>query len=109
LPNWINYHSTIKPADKQAIAYLNSIDAETFSTGLNVTPEVYWHYIDLSYEEEGGDILLTRSEPLTLKSDVTSISYIPRWKTTTDGYQVSKVFSGEDITVLVWEKIDEFH
>jgi hypothetical protein len=109
LPNWVNYNSTIKPVDKQAIAYLNSVDAETFSTGLNVTPEVYWHYIDLSYEKDGGDILLTRSEPLTLKSDETSISYSPRWKTTTDGYQVSKVFSDNDITVLIWEKIDELH
>lgn len=61
---YVQYNSAVKPADKQAIEYLKTLDSDYFSCSPEVAPWIYRHYIDKQYEE--GELpYIARDKPMT--------------------------------------------
>lgn len=101
--NWFTYHSSIELPDKQAIEYLNTLDARTFSCNLDVNLDIYGNYIKEGYVENGGDIIIERNREMggqLIYHDLSLSDYI-------DGYQLTHVFQEGKVNVEIFRRIDK--
>ena len=102
LPQWFRYHSTVTQADKEAIAYLNTLDYQSYTTDHEVQPSIYDMYIKPQYKEDSNELLITRNEPMTLNSNITTHSYIPHGIDGMDGFVLDKTFNDGKIEVSIY-------
>jgi hypothetical protein len=100
LPNWISYHSSIELPDKQAIEYLNTLDARTFSCNSNANENIYGNYIKEGYVENGGDIIIERNQEMGGQLVYNDLS-LPD---SVNGYELVKTFIKGQVEINIWER-----
>jgi len=103
LPNWVDYHSSLELPDKQAIEYLNTLDAKTFSCNSMVNSNIYENYIKEDYEVNGGDVIIERNREMggqIVFHDISLPSLI-------NGYQLVKEFKNGKAEVQIWQMTKE--
>lgn len=104
LPTWFNYNSAMTQADLKAIEYLNKV--ETFSCSSQVAPWVYMRYTTAKHQDNDGDIVIMRSEPMTPRSTEGNIWYQKHgWQPSLE-YGLIATFTDNDVEVQVWELQD---
>ncbi len=73
MPNiaiWLQYNNAIRIADKEAIAYLNSLDGRTYTASSQVAQEIYSLFINKEFQETiGADYVVVRTIWMTPRSD----------------------------------------
>jgi hypothetical protein len=77
IPNIISYsgyNNAIKPLDKEAIAYVNSLDGKYYSCSPQVAPWIYGHYLNKTYKE-GALPYIVRNEPMSPRTNPDAKDY----------------------------------
>lgn len=105
---WIQDNSAIKEADKQAIAYVNSLSGKTCEASLEVTENIYRLYVNKQWIHLNADYIIVRSSAMTETSAIAVKHGKVAW--TLDGYKLLDTFddgeieqyTGEPIRVLVY-------
>jgi hypothetical protein len=79
IPNWLLWfqdNSAVKDADKEAIAYLNSLDGETYTASPQVAQDIYGLFVNKEFLDYlGADYVVTRTMPMTPRSDPNNLYY----------------------------------
>jgi hypothetical protein len=106
LPTWFSYTSAIKPVDKEAIVYVNSLDGRQFCGNEYLASWVYERYLNKKFEA-GSDIYIWRSSPMTMRTNPQT-----EWFNNNKNGDVSlpiitslddyKRFSGDGIDIIVY-------
>lgn len=107
VPTWFGYNSAIRPADKQAIAYANTLGYESYTCSAEVAPWIYSRFMEAEYIKDGSDLLIARSKPMTPRSDVDNIYYEWHGVLPDDSFGLVKIFRDSQIEVYVYERKDE--
>jgi hypothetical protein len=104
--HWFGYNSAVKPADKQAIEYINSLDVKTYDCSSQVSYLIYDNYLKAQYYWQGdyADVLIIRSEPMTQGNDVNNVYYDGHGTNDATGYQLSKVFDDGKVKIEVYKR-----
>ncbi len=107
LKQWNNNGSAIKDADKDAIAYLNSLDGNTYTASPLVAQNIYGLFLNKKFQNniKGADYVVDRTLPETPYSDPQSRFFKNRYRldimNDMQGYKVLKVFdNGETDDML---------
>lgn len=104
MPTWFSYNSAIRPADKQAIAYVNTLGYESYACSAEVAPWIYSRFIEAEYRKDGSDLLIVRSEPMTPRSDVNNMYYDRHGVLPDESFELTKTFRDSQVEVYVYEK-----
>lgn len=112
LPTWFGYNSAIRPADKEAIAYVNTLNRGSYNCSAEVAPWIYDRFMTLARWEKSPDaegfvapILITRSLPMTPRSTKGNIWYEYHGIEPDSDYILLESFSDSKVTVKVYENI----
>ena len=103
LPQWFSYKSAVTNVDKEAFAYLNTLDDKTFTTSSQVQPFIYDIYIKEQYQQDSKEVLITRNIPMTPESTIGIITYITHGIEGTEGFTLVKSFTDGKIVVNIYE------
>lgn len=98
LPQWFKDTSAVKQVDKEAFAYLNTLNDTTYTVSWQVYPSIYNLYIKEQYEQNSRQLLITRSVEMT-----PYINIIPHGIDGTDGFTLEKSFIEDGITVSIYK------
>lgn len=105
LGNYMSYNSCIRPADQQAITWLNENGRSTFSVSSQIAPWIYERFLDMKYSQREGDYWIYRTEHMTPRTDP---DYDRFWRgnaTTLDdfeGLEELARFDDGEVTVYVF-------
>lgn len=73
IPNWMIWmqnNSAVKDVDKEAIAYLNGLNGDTYVASPQVAQDIYGLFVEKEFQEYlGADYLVMRTMPMTPRSD----------------------------------------
>ena len=70
---WMQNNSAIKDVDKEAIAYLNGLNGQIYTTSAQVAQDIYGLYVNKKIGDTAeANYAVIRTTPMTLKSDPTS-------------------------------------
>ncbi len=100
LIQWEQNNNVFKNADKDAIAYLNSLDGKTYTASARIAQDVYGLFLNEEFQDNSNaDYLIDRTLPLTPRSDPQSVYFQnkDRINATLDGYKLLKVFDNGEI------------
>ena len=100
---WFRNNSAIKESDRQAIAYLNTLDYTDYNCNSDVPYWVYDQLISEKYSANATDLIIVRNKPMTPQSDITVPEYIPHDYSITSQVLV-KSFINNGIEVDIYEK-----
>lgn len=79
IPNWLIWfqnNSAVKDVDKEAIAYLNSLNGETYTASPQVAQDIYSLFVNKEFQNYlGADYIVTRTMPMTPRSDPDNLYY----------------------------------
>ena len=103
---WTRYDSAVTDADKEAIAYVNSLSGKTYITNSNVSLFIYNTFLNKQYSGLS-DILITRNLPEAGSCVIGGSTYMPHGINGTDGYTLLKEFKDDrnsGVTVDVYKK-----
>lgn len=105
--NWFDYNSAIRQVDKDAIAYVNTLDCETYSCNVGVAPWVFGRFVDLEYTETDGDVLVERNMAMTPQCNKDDYWFKPHGIEPNEDYRLLETFDNDKdgIVVSVYEKI----
>ena len=117
LPTWFDYNNAIRPPDKETIAYINTLDYQTYNTSSEVAFWIYDLYLTSTKHTFASDaqgvsspILIVRNIPMTPRSDPRGKWYdnfrvrpVEQINLDSD-YNLLKAFSDGKVTVKVYEK-----
>jgi hypothetical protein len=98
LPQWFKDTSAVKQVDKEAFAYLNTLNDTTYTVSWQVYPSIYNLYIEEQYEQNSEQLLITRSVEM-----LPNLNSLPYGINGTDGFILLKTFTDEGITVSIYE------
>jgi hypothetical protein len=106
LPTWFDYNSAIRPADKEAIAYVNTLDVSEYNCSPQVAYWIYDRFTDAKYSGNASAVLLVRNLSMTPRSDTKNKWYGGHGIYPDDGYDLLRTFRDGKVTVKVYEKAD---
>lgn len=66
---YAGYNSAIRPADKDAITYVNSLDYANYNCSPEIAPWIYDRFVEAGYSENANGLLITRDTPMTERSN----------------------------------------
>jgi len=70
VPHWLSYTSAVRPADIQAIEYLNSQSNSTYSCSTQVAPWIYNRWLEKEYVADGNEeYVIYRDKPMTARTN----------------------------------------
>lgn len=98
LPQWFKDTSAVKQADKEAFAYLNTLNDTTYTVSWQIYPSIYNLYIKEQYEQKSQQLLITRNIGM-----IPNLNTIPHGIEGTDGFTLVKSFTDQGITVNIYE------
>lgn len=79
VPNWLIWfqnNSAVKDVDKEAIAYLNSLDGDTYTASPQVAQDIYGLFVEKEFQDYlEADYVVTRTMPMTPRSDPDNLYY----------------------------------
>ena len=107
LPVWFSNTNAIQQVDKEAIAYINTLDYDSFGCSAEVAPLVYGRFLTANYEKgDGTPILIDRNVPMTPKSDSRTKWYLGHGVEPDDNYELLRTFDKDGIVVDVYRNIE---
>jgi hypothetical protein len=92
---WRQDNSAIKEPDKEAIAYMNTLNYTTYDCSLTIHPPIYDFYVKERYLV-GSDLLIERNVDMSTNTENATVP--------NSDYELIKSFSDDGITVSVYEK-----
>jgi len=98
LPQWFKDTSAVKQADKDAFAYLNTLNDTTYTVSWQVYPTIYDLYIKEKYVQNSDQLLITRNVEM-----LPNINNIPHGIDGMKGFTLTKTFTDNGITVSIYE------
>jgi hypothetical protein len=98
LPQWFKDTSAVKQVDKDAFAYLNTLNDTTYTVSWQICPPIYNLYIKEHYEQKSQQLLITRSAEM-----IPNLNTIPQGIEGTDGFTLVKSFTDQGITVNIYK------
>jgi len=101
LPTWFSYNSAMRDVDFEAIRYLDA--GETFSCSSQVAPWVYMRYTDAQHQDNDGDVVIMRSEPMTPRSTEDNIWYQKHGWIPSNEYALVAKFDDGEVKIQVYE------
>ncbi len=122
IPTWFSYNSAIRPADRQAIAYANSLNYESYASSAEVAFWIYSRFMDAEYRteiiwewnaiqekdvphtESDSDIVIVRSKPMTPRSDKNNMWYDDHGFIPDDSFELTKTFRDSQVEVSIYER-----
>ena len=110
LSNWFSYNSSIRPADKEALNYLNNLEGSTYSTSTQVAPWIYSRFTDKKYMEEGGDYIIYRTIPMSDKTNPDCLWFWYKRESLREDYSdktILKIFEDKKVEVYIYENYSE--
>jgi len=113
LPTWFGYNSAIRQADREAIAYVNTLNLDIYNCSAEVAPWIYDRFTEPKYKsppEEGGiyaPILIKRDTPMTPRGDPENMWYERHGLEPDDNYVPLKSFSDNKVTITIYGYIGE--
>jgi hypothetical protein len=105
LPTWMGYNSAISKADKEAIAYVNSLGYSTYNTSPEVAFWIYDRFTKAKYSENATEVLVERNIPMTPMSDPQNKWYQQHGEYVGSGYKLLGKFADGKIIVTVYENL----
>ena len=109
VPHWLSYTSAVRPADIQAIEYLNSQSNSTYSCSTQVAPWIYNRWLEKEYVADGnGEYVIYRDKPMTARTDPNQYwyQYKDRAVSQLDNYSnltLLRKFSDGEVSVYVFK------
>ncbi len=77
LSGWLQNNSAIRNADKEAIAYLNSLSGRTCAVSYKISEDIYGLFLNKQFVEIiPADYAVVRSVPMTPRSDIGSPAFV---------------------------------
>jgi hypothetical protein len=107
LPTWFDYNSAVRPADREAITYMNTLDIDEYNCSPQVAYWIYDRFVEAKYSVNASGLLIVRSLPMTPRSDPKNKWYGGHGIYPDDGYALLKTFKDGKVTVKVYEKVKE--
>jgi hypothetical protein len=104
---WFKDNSAAKEVDKQAILYVNSLKEGTYSCSYEVNQDIYSLYLKQVYQHSGGDVYISRSEPMTSICDPSNPNYDGHGALLNADYELLKTFSDTQIRVSVYKTLGD--
>jgi hypothetical protein len=108
---WFGYNSAIKPADRQAIEYLNAkSNGTTYSCDAYTADWIYSRYINLTYVNGGSsDYYITRNMPMTPRTDPQNPWFVSKElpDILQKPYKATEFVSGETKVIIIERLINE--
>jgi hypothetical protein len=101
---WFRDNSAVKESDRQAIAYLNTLDYTNYNCNSDVPYWVYDQLISEKYSANATDLIIVRNKPMTPRSDMTVPEYIPHDYILDSQDKLVKSFINNGIEVDIYEK-----
>jgi len=118
VPTWLDYNSAIRPADKEAISYVEELGFYQYNT----SPEIaHWIYdrvtVSAEYSDNVSGVLIVRNLPMTPRSDLDNKwyeihgidpdNYKPIYGDDSfeDDYGLMKTFDDGKVIVKVYENL----
>ena len=72
---WFGYNSSIRPADMEAVRYLNRLECSSYSVSSQIAPWVYERFLEKDYVAKDGDFVIYRTEPMTYQCRADSVQF----------------------------------
>ena len=101
---WLDNTNAIQQADKNAIAYVNTLDYGVYNCSPEIAPWIYNRFTNAKYSDDAGDLLIVRDLPMTPKSDIRSKWYLGHGVYPDDGYVLEKVFDDGKVEVDIYRR-----
>ncbi len=105
LPPWFDYNSAIRSADKEAIAYVNSLDYTTYSSSPQVAFWIYDRFTKAKWAEGYAPLFIVRSLPMTPRSDPKNKWYDGHGIEPSSDYILLKTFNDGKVAVNVYKDV----
>ena len=97
-------NSAVKTADKEAIAYLNTLDYTNYNCSSTLSYWIYDQLINEKYSADATDLIITRNISMTPRSNATDPTYISHGYTLNSQDVLIKSFSSGGVTVDIYER-----
>ena len=97
-------NSAVKTADKEAIAYLNTLDYTNYNCSSTLSYWIYDQLINEKYSADATDLIVTRNISMTPRSNATDPTYIAHGYTLNSQDVLIKSFSSGGVTVDIYER-----
>ena len=122
MPTWFGYNSAIRLADKQAIAYVNTLDYESYTCSAEVAPWIYSRFLEaeygtivltrydkikrayVKYTEDDSNLLIARSKPMTPRSDKDNMWYNEHSVVPDESFELTRIFRDSQVEVYIYER-----
>ena len=101
---WFQNNDCVKESDREAIAYINTLNYANYNCSSTVP---YWIYDDLSkikYSGDATDLIIVRNKPMTPLSDKANYNYLPHDYILNSQYVLAKSFIDDEVEVDVYKK-----
>ncbi len=107
LPTWFSYNSAISKADKEAIAYVNTLNRVSYNTSPEVAFWIYDRFTEAKYSENAMGILIVRNIAMTPRSDPKNKWFQEHGVSPDKDYRLLESFKEGKTIVEVYEKVVE--
>lgn len=101
---WFQNNSAIKESDKEAIAYINTLQFSSYNCSSNVPYWIYDQLSNIKYSNETSDLIITRNKPASPRSDRTFPEYVPHDYTLNSQDVLVKSFVNDGVEVDIYEQ-----
>jgi hypothetical protein len=97
-------NSAVKTADKEAIAYLNTLDYASYNCSSTLSFWIYDQLVKEKYSVDATELIITRNIPMTPRSNPTDPTYIPHGYTLNNQDVLVKSFISSGVEVDIYER-----
>lgn len=102
VPQWFKDNSAVKTPDKEAFAYLNTLNISSYNCSSSVAPWIYNDFTKAKYSKTDTEIIVVRSEPMTQGCDPKSVYFDGHGIMPDDFYKLDRTFSSSELNVEIW-------
>ena len=105
LLGWFGYNSAIRPADLQAIEYLNAQEGQYFNTSTQVAPWIYGRFLTKTHNPDSPDFTIFRDTPMTDRTNPKRIWFLYDSPSRLEDYkhlELLKTFKDGEVTIHVF-------
>jgi hypothetical protein len=92
----------VKEVDKQAIAYVNTLQGRTYSSSPEIQQRIYGLYLKQEFQYLDGDIYISRSKLMTTICDPANPNYDGHGIVLSDDYDLLKTFMDNGVAVSIY-------
>jgi hypothetical protein len=106
LPSWFGYNSAITKADREAIAYANTLDVAEYNCSPQVAYWIYDRFTEAKYSGNASGLLIVRNLPMTPRSDPKNKWFDGHGIEPDGKYILNGIFRDNAVVVKVYRSIE---